>query len=167
MARKLRYFHDEIAKAGQTPSYRPMTSDNELDLDELESKLTDLGAELLEINANTDKLQRTHSELTELQLVLQKETNHDTEWCPRHLRLLRNLYGPRLRSLEELVQDLLHHELSNNQEIGLVRDGDSVEYSTLLKQSFAVLPEGAPDRIVGGESMNQRWSQQQASCQFC
>jgi len=46
--------------------------DGDIDLDELESKLTDLEAELLEINANTDKLQRTHSELTELQLVLQK-----------------------------------------------------------------------------------------------
>ena len=71
MARKLRYFHDQIAKAGQTPAYRPML-DADVDLDELESKLTDLEAELLEITANTDKLQRTHSELTELQLVLQK-----------------------------------------------------------------------------------------------
>lgn len=76
MARKLRYFQDQISKAGQTPAYRPMLDrpmlDKDIDLDELESKLTDLEAELLEINANTDKLQRTHSELTELQLVLQK-----------------------------------------------------------------------------------------------
>lgn len=76
MARKLRYFHDQIAKAGQTPSYRPMLDrpmlDKDIDLDQLESKLTDLEAELLEINANTDKLQRTHNELTELQLVLEK-----------------------------------------------------------------------------------------------
>lgn len=71
MARKLRYFHDQIAKAGQTPAYRPML-ENDIDLDELESRLTELEAELLEINANTDKLQRTHSELTELLLVLQK-----------------------------------------------------------------------------------------------
>lgn len=77
MARKLRYFHDQIAKAGQTPAYRPM-GENDIDLDELESKLTDLEAELLEINANTDKLQRTHSELTELQLVLQKV--RDVKW---------------------------------------------------------------------------------------
>jgi V-type H+-transporting ATPase subunit a len=41
-------------------------------LDELESKLTNLEAELLEIYANTDKLQRIHSELMELQLVLLK-----------------------------------------------------------------------------------------------
>ena len=76
MARKLRYFHDQIAKAGQAPAYMPMLDgpmgDKDIDLDELESKLTDLEAELLEINANTDKLQRTHSELTELQLVLLK-----------------------------------------------------------------------------------------------
>lgn len=71
MARKLRYFHDQIAKAGQTSAYRPMI-EKDIDLDELEAKLGDLEAELLEINANTDKLQRTHSELTELQLVLHK-----------------------------------------------------------------------------------------------
>lgn len=71
MARKLRYFQDQIAKAGITPAYRPML-DKDVDLDELESKLTELEAELLEINANTDKLQRTHSELTEFLLVLQK-----------------------------------------------------------------------------------------------
>lgn len=71
MARKLRYFHDQIAKAGQTSAYRPMV-EKDIDLDELEAKLGDLETELLEINANTDKLQRTHSELTELQLVLHK-----------------------------------------------------------------------------------------------
>ncbi|XP_024372757.1 V-type proton ATPase subunit a2 isoform X2 [Physcomitrium patens] len=71
MARKLRYFHDQIAKAGQTPAQRPMV-DKSVDLDELEIKLTELEAELLEINANTDKLQRAHSELVEFQLVLDK-----------------------------------------------------------------------------------------------
>jgi len=72
MARKLRYFQDQIAKAGQKSAYVPMMENNDIELDELEAKLTELEAELLEINANTDKLQRTHSELTELQLVLQK-----------------------------------------------------------------------------------------------
>lgn len=74
MARKLRYFHDQIAKAGQTPAQRPMV-DKSVDLDELEIKLTELEAELLEINANTDKLQRAHSELVEFQLVLDKVIN--------------------------------------------------------------------------------------------
>lgn len=93
-----------------------------------------------------------------------EEANRGTEWCPHHLRLLHNLYGSRVRSL----QDLLHQKMGNDEEMGLVRDGDSVEYLTLLKQSFAVLPEGAPEGIgrvtVGGEPTNQRWSQQQASC---
>lgn len=99
-----------------------------------------------------------------------EEMSGGTEWCPHHLRLLRNLYGPRLRSLQELLEDLLHQKVGSNEEIGLVRDGDSVEYLTLLKQSIAVLPEGAPEGIgretVGGEPTNQRWSQQQASCEL-
>ncbi|XP_024366446.1 V-type proton ATPase subunit a3 [Physcomitrium patens] len=71
MARKLRYFHDQITKAGRTATFTA-TSDRSIDLDELETKLTELEAELLEINANSDKLQRSHSELVELQLVLHK-----------------------------------------------------------------------------------------------
>lgn len=86
LARKLRYFHDQIAKAGQTPAaYRPVI-EKEVELDELEAKLGDLEAELLEINANTDKLQRSHGELTELQLVLQKVTVLICEITPtRHI----------------------------------------------------------------------------------
>jgi hypothetical protein len=99
-----------------------------------------------------------------------EETNRGTEWCPHHLRLLRSLHGPCLRSLQELLQELLHQKVGNNEETGLVRDGDSVEYLTLLKQSFAVLRKGAPEGIgrvtVSGEPTDQRWSQQQASCQL-
>jgi hypothetical protein len=98
-----------------------------------------------------------------------EETNRGTEWCPHHLRLLRSLYGPHLRSLQELLQELLHQKVGNYEETGLVRDGDSVEYLTLLKRSYAVLPEGAPQGIgrvtVGGGPTNQRWSQQLASCE--
>jgi hypothetical protein len=42
------------------------------DLDELEHKLSELETELLEVNSNQDKLSRSHSELVELQLVLEK-----------------------------------------------------------------------------------------------
>lgn len=44
----------------------------DLTLDELEAKLEDLERELLEVNANSDRLQRTAGELIELQLVLEK-----------------------------------------------------------------------------------------------
>jgi V-type H+-transporting ATPase subunit a len=72
MVRKLRYFHDQMVKAGQTPVKRAVVEREEVILDELELKLSDLEAELLEINANTDKLQRKYSELVELHLVLEK-----------------------------------------------------------------------------------------------
>jgi hypothetical protein len=42
------------------------------DLDELEHKLSELETELLEVNSNQEKLSRSHSELVELQLVLEK-----------------------------------------------------------------------------------------------
>lgn len=87
-----------------------------------------------------------------------EEGNRDPERCPYHLRLLRNLYGTLLRSLQEVVQDL-----GDGEEMGLVRDDDSVEYLILLKRSFALLPDGALERVGRGEAMNQRWSQQQAS----
>lgn len=74
MSRKIRYFQDQITKSGRTAAYRPLR-DKDIGVDELEAKLTDLEAELLEINANTDKLQRTHSELIEFQLVLHKVTD--------------------------------------------------------------------------------------------
>lgn len=70
MARKLRYFKDQILKAGLTPSMKSTGADN--DIDNLEVKLGELEAELIEINANGEKLQRNYSELVEYKLVLQK-----------------------------------------------------------------------------------------------
>ncbi|CAI5499127.1 unnamed protein product [Closterium sp. Naga37s-1] len=46
--------------------------DKDFDLDDLEVKLAELEAELLEINANAEKLLRSRNELNELQLVLEK-----------------------------------------------------------------------------------------------
>lgn len=71
MARKLRFFRDQMVKAGLSPSMRSVRS-NDIDLDHLEVKLGELEAELLEINANNEKLQRTYNELLEYKLVLQK-----------------------------------------------------------------------------------------------
>lgn len=87
-------------------------------------------------------------------------------WCPNNVRLLRSLYGSRLRSLLDLLQDLLRQRLGHEEGTGLVRDGDSEEYLALLKHSFAVLSEGAPERVgrvpvVLEEPTHQRWSQKQ------
>ncbi|KAE8057188.1 hypothetical protein FH972_013897 [Carpinus fangiana] len=71
MARKLRFFREQMKKAGLPPSTR-FNRSNDIDLDNLEVKLGELEAELLEINANNEKLQRSHNELLEYKLVLQK-----------------------------------------------------------------------------------------------
>lgn len=71
MLRKLRFFSDQINKAGLVSTPRPAIQ-TAYDLDELEAKLEELETELLEVNANQDKLDRSHSEMVELQLVLEK-----------------------------------------------------------------------------------------------
>lgn len=71
MARKLRYFREQMTKAGFIPSTNLMAQVN-IDFDDLEIKLGELEAELIEVNANSEKLQRAYSELVEYKLVLQK-----------------------------------------------------------------------------------------------
>ncbi|XP_065882276.1 V-type proton ATPase subunit a2-like [Euphorbia lathyris] len=71
MARKLRFFKDYMTKSGLSTSTRSATS-NDIDLDNLEVKLGELEAELLEMNSNNEKLERTYNELVEYKLVLQK-----------------------------------------------------------------------------------------------
>ncbi|KAI3446157.1 hypothetical protein Pfo_002822 [Paulownia fortunei] len=71
MARKLRFFRDQMSKAGLPPAERSVTQAI-TSLDDLEVKLGDLEAELVEINANGEKLQCSYNELAEYKLVLQK-----------------------------------------------------------------------------------------------
>ncbi|CAA7391972.1 unnamed protein product [Spirodela intermedia] len=70
MARKLRFFRDQMWKAGIVPSVMPLM--DEVNFDDLEAKLGELEGELIEVNANSEKLQRTYNELLEYKLVLQK-----------------------------------------------------------------------------------------------
>ncbi|KAI3464891.1 hypothetical protein Pfo_021554 [Paulownia fortunei] len=71
MARKLRFFRDQMTKAGFLTSSRSSVGAN-VNLDELEVKLGEYEAELLEMNGNSEKLQRSYNELLEYKLVLQK-----------------------------------------------------------------------------------------------
>ncbi|KAK4761324.1 hypothetical protein SAY87_006217 [Trapa incisa] len=71
MARKLRFFKDQMTKAGLTPSIKSI-SRADINVDDLEIKLVELEAELVELNANGEKLQRAYSELMESKIVLQK-----------------------------------------------------------------------------------------------
>ncbi|CAN0910510.1 V-type proton ATPase subunit a3, partial [Linum grandiflorum] len=70
MARKLRFFKEQMEKAGVLPKAKPEQAD--INMDDLEVKLGELEAELVEVNANDDKLQRAYNELVEYKLVLKK-----------------------------------------------------------------------------------------------
>ncbi|KAL2983431.1 hypothetical protein AAZX31_12G037600 [Glycine max] len=70
MARGLRFFKDQMLKAGVSPKYS--TTPVDLNIDDLEVKLTEIESELTEMNANGEKLQRSYNELVEYKLVLQK-----------------------------------------------------------------------------------------------
>lgn len=95
------------------------------------------------------------------------DTGEHGKCCPNHRRLLLHLYGPRLKTLREHVEELVH--IGNDESSqsakwppnGLVRASDCVEYVTLLEKSYAVMAENA-GRVAGG-SVEQRWSQRQAS----
>ncbi|KAK9942683.1 hypothetical protein M0R45_008336 [Rubus argutus] len=83
MARKLRFFNDQMIKAGLPPTKSARQVD--LNVDDLEVKLGELEAELIEINANGEKLQRSYNELIEYKFVLQKagEFFHSAESSAR------------------------------------------------------------------------------------
>ncbi|PNT47491.1 hypothetical protein POPTR_002G028600v4 [Populus trichocarpa] len=70
MARKLRFFKEQMKKAGLSPTKSLRSSD--VDLDRLEVALGELESELIEINSNNEMLQHTYNELSEYKLVLQK-----------------------------------------------------------------------------------------------
>ncbi|XP_047325137.1 V-type proton ATPase subunit a3-like [Impatiens glandulifera] len=71
LARRLCFFKEQMAKGGVSPSMR-FTSDAHINFGDLELKLGELEAELREIIGNNEKLQRSHDELSEYKLVLQK-----------------------------------------------------------------------------------------------
>ncbi|XAR60485.1 hypothetical protein NMG60_11033890 [Bertholletia excelsa] len=71
MSRKLRFFKDQIQKAGLMSSSRSSLQPN-LELEELEIQLAEHEHELIEMNHNSEKLQQTYNELLEFKMVLQK-----------------------------------------------------------------------------------------------
>ncbi|CAD5189442.1 unnamed protein product [Musa acuminata subsp. burmannicoides] len=111
MSRKLRFFGDQISKAGITASPCP-ASQQVIDLEELEVRLSEHEAELLEMNANSEKLRQTYNELLEFKLVLLKAggflvaaQNHAV---PAETELVESIYSKKddesLFLLEQSVQ---------------------------------------------------------------
>ncbi|GMP49701.1 hypothetical protein CsSME_00016600 [Camellia sinensis var. sinensis] len=71
MSRKLRFFKDQIQKAGLMSSAHPAMLED-VELEELEIQLAEHEHELMEMNHNSEKLRQTYNELLEFKMVLQK-----------------------------------------------------------------------------------------------
>lgn len=71
MSRKLRFFKEQISKAGLISSARPVMQPD-LELEELEIQLAEHEHELIEMNSNSEKLRHSYNELLEFKMVLQK-----------------------------------------------------------------------------------------------
>uniref|UniRef100_A0ACD5WNC7 Uncharacterized protein n=2 Tax=Avena sativa TaxID=4498 RepID=A0ACD5WNC7_AVESA len=71
MARKLRFTKEQMSKAEILTSSMQF-SGTPLEIDDLEIKLGEIEAELMEVNTNNGKLQRTYNELVEYNFLLQK-----------------------------------------------------------------------------------------------
>lgn len=69
MSRQVRFIADQVEKAGLPVGNR--LGDRHLEFDLLENRLARLEKEILELNGNSDRLQRSYNELLELQLVLE------------------------------------------------------------------------------------------------
>ncbi|KAM7475053.1 hypothetical protein LguiB_022296 [Lonicera macranthoides] len=128
MARKLRFFREQISKAGLSPPARKV-SKADIDVDGLEVKLGELEAELIEINANSEKLQHAYSELVEYKLVLQKGLPP-----PSNLPALND---DSARMAGEFFQAARSSATAQQREIGLTQIGEeSLEIPLLMEQEM-------------------------------
>ncbi|XP_015079823.1 V-type proton ATPase subunit a1-like [Solanum pennellii] len=117
MARKLRYFKDQIHKAGlflpPLPASQPDT-----ELEEIEIQLAEHEHELIEMNANSEKLRQSYNELLEFKMVLQKasgflvsSSSHTTD---REIELDENVYSnDNHGDTASLLEQEMRSELSN------------------------------------------------------
>ncbi|CAJ1979366.1 unnamed protein product [Sphenostylis stenocarpa] len=70
MSRKLRFFKDQITKAGLMSS--PSVLQSDIHLEDLEIQLAEHEHELIEMNSNSEKLRQSYNELLEFKIVLEK-----------------------------------------------------------------------------------------------
>ncbi|GJT41965.1 V-type proton ATPase subunit A3-like protein [Tanacetum coccineum] len=138
MARKLRFFKEQMYKAGLLSSANS-TYGSPITLDELEVKLGELEAELVEMNANSEKLQRAYNELLEYKLVLKKAgeffnsaqrnaTAHQREY--EHSRVERSIDSPLL--LEQEMTSDSSKQVKLGYVSGLVPRDKSIAFERIL-----------------------------------
>ncbi|CAI8592504.1 unnamed protein product [Vicia faba] len=126
MSRKLRFFKDQINKAGLISPSRTLLQPD-IDLEDLEAHLAEHEHELIEMNSNSDKLRQSYNELLEFKIVLQKACS-----------FLISSHG---RAISDEV------ELQDN----IYSNDDYVESSSLLDQEMRPEPSNTSGlRFISG-----------------
>lgn len=140
MSRKLRFLKDQINKSNLTILARPALEPG-TNLEELEVLLGEHEAELLEMNANSEKLQQTYNELLEFKLVLQKaggflvsEQNHAV---PSERELDEHMYtleedGGTLSLLEQEIQPEFSNKAGLRFITGIICKSKALRFERML-----------------------------------
>ncbi|CAN4100906.1 unnamed protein product [Withania somnifera] len=140
MSRKLRYFKDQIHKAGLLPPPLP-ASQTDIELEEMEIQLAEHEHELIEMNANSEKLRQSYNELLEFKMVLQKATgflvsssSHTTD---REIELDENVYSNDNHSdTASLLEQEMRSELSNQSGVrficGIICKSKALQFERML-----------------------------------
>ncbi|KHG00921.1 Vacuolar proton translocating ATPase subunit [Gossypium arboreum] len=96
MSRKLRFFKDQIIKAGLLSSIHPVV-EPDVELEELEMQLAEHEHELIEMNSNSEKLRQTYNELLEFKMVLLKAgsflVSNNNQAVAKERELSENVYS--------------------------------------------------------------------------
>ncbi|OIT06141.1 PREDICTED: V-type proton ATPase subunit a1 isoform X1 [Nicotiana attenuata] len=139
MSRKLRYFKDQIHKAGLLPPPLP-ASQPDIELEELEIQLAEHEHELIEMNANSEKLRQSYNELLEFKMVLQKasgflvSSSHTTD---QETELVENVYSnDNHADTASLLEQEMRSELSNQSGVrfisGIICKSKVVQFERML-----------------------------------
>ncbi|KAG8078404.1 hypothetical protein GUJ93_ZPchr0007g4111 [Zizania palustris] len=167
MTRKLRFFSDQINKAGVKSSVRPALQPD-IDLEELEAKLGEHEHDLLEMNTNSEKLLQTYNELLEFKLVLSKaggilasSHNHAT---PPERELDEHIYNKEMDDGNAyLLEEGVHLGTTDNSGVkfvsGIILKSKALAFERMLFRAtrgnmfFNQAPAGEPvtDPISGEE----------------
>lgn len=157
MLRKMRFFAEQMQKAGLVAVPRADAEDRPYHLDELEARLEELEHELRQITANTEKLRTSHAELVELQLVLEKaggffdDARADAAGAPMASRSGASSNGGASSSRSDITISggvgLLGGATGADSEMGESLLGDASAHSRSASRSFSEyeMPESAMD----------------------
>ncbi|XP_015058844.1 V-type proton ATPase subunit a1 [Solanum pennellii] len=166
MSRKLRFFKDQIQKAGMLPSLRP-ASQPDIELEELEIQLAEHEHELIEMNGNSDKLRQSYNELLEFKMVLQKASDFlvssRSHTTAQETELSENVYSnDNYTDTASLLEQEMQPELSNQSGVrfisGIICKSKVLQFERMLFRATRgnmLFHQGVADEEILDPSSNE------------